>query len=232
MSTIYDWFKEGFTLIPNHLFSEYAQLKLNSNEFVLISYLLSKATQGESTDELEDATIQLGWTKQKLMEVINSLMNKKYLLLELKPDMNGRQTDHYSLRPLFEFLDSNYFAKKDLASSNNSNYHGQDLVLDFETEFGRPLSPIELEKISAWINKDGFNHELIKIALREAVIHQALSFNYIDRILLNWQKKNIRTVLQAEKEIFNFQERTQPDAKEGNAIPEVKIPIINDWGKG
>ena len=35
--------------------------------------------------------------------------------------------------------------------------------------------------------------ELIRLALREAVLNQAYSLKYIDRILLAWERKNITT---------------------------------------
>ncbi|WP_282919669.1 DnaD domain-containing protein [Ignavigranum ruoffiae] len=231
MTTFYDWLKQGNTMIPNQLFNHYADLNLNSDEFVLITYLLSRLTQGESVDELEFASSQLGWPRPKLMDVVNSLMTKKYLSLELKPNPDGKQTDHFSLRPLFETINERFFESTNSVKEDARYHESQNLVASFETEFGRPLSPIELEKLSNWINKDQFKVDLIKIALREAVIHQALSFNYIDRILLNWRKKNIQTVMQAEKEIYQFQEKMQQKQQPNHEFPEINIPKI-DWNRG
>ena len=39
-------------------------------------------------------------------------------------------------------------------------------------KFGRPLSPIELEMIGQWLNTDHYSPELIRLALREAVLNQ------------------------------------------------------------
>lgn len=231
MSNIYDWMKDSFTLLPNIILDYFGQLNITSDEFVLITYLLTKSSQGEVVDELEGANLKLGWTQVKLMEVINSLMNKQYLSLELKPNAVGRQTDHYSLRPFFEFLDTKYYQKNEAKAAKGTLNEGQILVSDFEKEFSRTLSPLELEKLASWIHKDGFKAELIKIALREAVIHQALSFNYIDRILLNWKKKNIRTVIQAEKEIQAFQNKSFQKQAGKQEFQEFHIPII-DWAKG
>ncbi len=40
----------------------------------------------------------------------------------------------------------------------------------------------------------------MKLALREAVLNQAYSFNYVDRILLSWERKNLRTKQQVEED--------------------------------
>ena len=41
---------------------------------------------------------------------------------------------------------------------------------------------------------------MIQFALREAVLNQAYSLNYIDRILLSWERKNITSKEQVEEE--------------------------------
>ena len=68
-----------------------------------------------------------------------------------------------------------------------------ELYQNFEAEFGRPLSPMEYQRIGQWLEEDHYQVELIQLALREAVLNQAYSLNYIDRILLSWERKNIRT---------------------------------------
>lgn len=66
----------------------------------------------------------------------------------------------------------------------------------FEQEFGRLLSPFEGEQITEWEEQYGF--ELPKQALVEAVISNKKNFRYIDSILLDWSKNDIRTVEEAK----------------------------------
>ena len=61
----------------------------------------------------------------------------------------------------------------------------------FEQEFGRPLSPMEYETISGWIDNDRYSEELITLALKEAVFSGKLSFRYIDRILIDWARHRV-----------------------------------------
>src|SRR5699024_11453865 len=79
------------------------------------------------------------------------------------------------------------------------NEEGTIFIL-FEQEFGRPLSPFEIETISVWLDEDKMKPSLIKAALREAVLMSKLNFKYIDRILREWKRKDIRSVEQARTE--------------------------------
>lgn len=58
----------------------------------------------------------------------------------------------------------------------------------FENEFARPLSQLELQRLSDWLKQ--YDQKLILYALREALMYNKRSFDYIDRILAEWQKRN------------------------------------------
>ena len=74
----------------------------------------------------------------------------------------------------------------------------QKIFNAFQVEFGRDLSPIELEMINDWIEEDKYKTDLILLALREAVLSQAYNLKYIDRILLSWEKQGIRSKVDVE----------------------------------
>lgn len=223
MNTVYDWMKDGFTMVPNILFSHFAELNMNADELLIILYLLSQTNQGNKVDEMIDANQQLGWTSTKIASTINSLMQKQYISIELKPDGNGRQSDHYSLRLLFEKLERQYYQKDSPQAAISDVDDSRRIVQDFEKEFGRQLSPIELEKIAGWLNLDHFSYDLIRLALREAVLRDAKQLTYIDRILINWKDKNITRVDQAERQIQQFNDKRQSYKN----YEKVDIPILN-----
>ena len=81
----------------------------------------------------------------------------------------------------------------------------QTLFQKIEVEFGRPLSPIEQQTIQAWIVDDHYSVPLIMLALKEAVLNQAYSLKYMDRILLNWEKNNIKT----PEQLQNYNKRLE-----------------------
>lgn len=217
------------TVVPNILLENFSELDLSSDEFLIIVYLLSKLNQGEELDELESVQNQLGWEQSRLSSVLNSLYVKKYIDIELIAGRDGKKRDHYSLRSFFNKVNQKYFEKKQRHPVEKMD-KSQILVKDFEEEFGRVLSQMELNRLSTWLNEDKVDPELVKVALREAVIHQALSFQYIDRILLNWRKKNIQTAAQAEQEIQRFHQKSQSKREQNTTYETIEIPIV-DWAK-
>ena len=74
----------------------------------------------------------------------------------------------------------------------------------FEQEFGRFLSPMECESISMWLDDDGHSVEIIRAALKEAVLAEKMSLRYIDRILFEWKKKNVKTLSMLKDMRKNF----------------------------
>lgn len=81
-------------------------------------------------------------------------------------------------------------SEKTARPATGKEYH--DYVLCYE--FGRNLSPIENADNRKLDRHDHYPLELIESALKEAVLNRVYSLKYIDRILLAWEKKNIRSV--------------------------------------
>lgn len=66
------------------------------------------------------------------------------------------------------------------------------LMTIFENEFGRMLSPMEIETIKGWKHLQ-YDDEMITKALKEAVMANVKNFRYIDKILADWAVHGIRT---------------------------------------
>lgn len=66
-----------------------------------------------------------------------------------------------------------------------------NIVSIFEEQFGRPLSPIELNIIKDW-KESNYSDEMIIKALKEAVKSQVLNFRYVEGILNNWAKNGVK----------------------------------------
>lgn len=58
----------------------------------------------------------------------------------------------------------------------------------YESEFARPLSQVEVQRMAEWMSQ--FDQKLILYALRESVLYDKRSFDYIERILIEWKKRN------------------------------------------
>lgn len=88
-------------------------------------------------------------------------------------------------------------------SSNNSNnietIDGKTVFDYLQEEFGKLLSPMEIEVVRTW----DYDVEIIKLAIKEASTSNQRSIKYIDRILYNWKQANLKN----PNEIIDYCER-------------------------
>lgn len=112
-------------------------------------------------------------SKNDLDVVLGGLCAKKYLDIQAQGDKVS-----FSLNGLF-----------DVDIAREIRVMDRPLFDVFETEFARPLSQREMEKINEWNRV--YNREMIIYALRSASAHQKLSLAYIEGILENWRKQNV-----------------------------------------
>lgn len=81
----------------------------------------------------------------------------------------------------------------------------QNIYRRFEQEFGRPLSPTEIEQVQKW--ESNISADLVAEALQRAVLAGKFNFKYIDGIIFNWQKNNIRTLLDVKNQDAEFEKQ-------------------------
>lgn len=225
------WIKAGQTEIPTLLLKYYRKLDLTNDELVLVIQLKSYMDKGNYFPDLDGIASNMGISKNNAFKAVHQLMQKKLLSIETKKDDNGVTEDAYSLDFLWERLIVLMKQKETVKEEKQEQEKETNLYSIFEAEFGRPLSPIEMETLVMWVEDDKYSTELIQLALREAVLSQVYNFKYIDRILLNWEKKNIRTKDQVEKESQKYREYTsnknQPNSNEDQDDSSGPVPMIN-----
>lgn len=81
-----------------------------------------------------------------------------------------------------------------------------------EENFGRTLAPVEYEKINEWLLS--FDEEIIKYAVKIAVLKSTKTFNYVSGILNNWKGKNFKTLSEIKDEEKNIKNRKSSQLKE------------------
>lgn len=212
MATYNDYRSTGFTTISNNLLKYYPQLKLTETELVLILELEAWAQKNNTFPNNDVLAKTMTLSPIEISQLIQQLIDKDVLTLQQGRDREGKISNFYDLSPLYEKIDKLIDQQNSTINSSTdriSNTHNvvrdpiQTLVRQFEIEFGRLLSPIERQQIAAWINIDHYQPEVIKMALREAVLAQVYNLKYIDRILLNWQRHNLTT----PDQVKNFLQR-------------------------
>jgi DNA replication protein len=176
--------------IPNKLFLSYKGLGLNETELMVILLIHRSISKGNSFPTLEELTSNLTIDEKECSMILRKLIQKNLLKIERTENSQHQLSEVYSLEPLWEKLyQPEVPVKKETEDGS--------LFILFEQEFGRPLSPFEIETVNVWLDEDEISPALIKAALRESVLMAKLNFKYMDRILREWKKKGIHTVEQA-----------------------------------
>ena len=173
----------GNIIIPEYLLKYRSELNLEMDEFILLVYLINQ--KDLVAFDVNDLSSKLYIESNRVLELISSLNEKNYISIEMKKT-NGVIEEYISTDLFYNKIESMVISTKDEESSN-------DIYSLFESEFGRTLSPTETEIISNWIESD-IPEELIKEALKEAVLSGVHNMRYIDKILFEWTKKGYKEV--------------------------------------
>ncbi|WP_461214280.1 DnaD domain-containing protein [Lacticaseibacillus sp. GG6-2] len=183
----------GQTSFSDALFAHYAQSDLTHSEFVVYLFLTRWGQHHPEAPEPAAFAQAVKMTPSAVYTTINSLIQKQAIALVSHTDNAGHSVDQYDVTPLLRRLLDTPTATTQVPSSAGSSVFNQ-----IEIEFARPLSPIEQQTISDWLNIDHYDPGVIELALREAVVNQKYSLRYIDRILIAWEKQHLTTPQQVQ----------------------------------
>lgn len=187
--------------IPIKLLTSYKTLGLDESEVMLILQVHRFLSEKNNFPTPSELASSLTLNEQECAKTLRKLIQKDYLSIEQKQNDENRVSEVYSLDPLWNKILNENKPKPE------ANHEDGTLFILFEQEFGRPISPFEIETINVWLDEDNFQPALIKAALRESVLMGKLNFKYIDRILREWKKKGILSVEQARESSKNFHKK-------------------------
>lgn len=190
--------KNGSTVINNVILLNLDKLSITSDEYLIFSILEMYSQKGDKFPTPTLIERDIGLSQNEILNVIQSLIKKGIINIKTEINSNHQQQDVYDLTPIYYRVQEIIENNQNQIDKEKSENKVRELFKMVEIEFGRPLSPIEQESVHAWLNQDHYDVELVKLALKEAVLNQAYSLKYMDRILLNWEKQNIRTPNQLE----------------------------------
>ncbi len=179
--------------IPLSLIENYKKIGLNEDELAVILQVYRFIREGNSFPTPRELAEHLTFEEEKCIDTLKNLMQKNILTIEEGDNDYNKISESYSLNPLWEKLFTDAKKEEEHVEEDTS------IFILFEQEFGRPLSPFEIETISVWLDVDVIKPSLIKAGLRESVLMGKLNFRYIDRILREWQRKGIKSVEEARE---------------------------------
>jgi len=194
-----DILKSRNIVIPLYLYKNYSKLNIGLEEFIFLMYLYN---QGEKI--IFDPNIianDLGFDIKKVMLLINNLTDAKLINLEVVKNDKNITEEYISI--------SDFYQKISLIimdEVNNDDAVDESIFAIIEREFGRTLSPIEYEIVKAWLDS-GISIELVKEALKEATFNGVSNLRYIDKILYEWGKKDIKTPDDVNKNRAEYKEK-------------------------
>ena len=169
-------------IIPSYLIKYISKLDIDKEEFIMLLYFLNnKEKLIFNPKKISD---DLFIEQNDVLEIINNLQEKGYISIEISKE-NKIIEEYISLDLFFSKINA-------LLIDNEKDVNSNDIFSKIEKEFGRTLSPIEYETISKWI-EGKISQELIESALKEAILNNAPSIRYIDKILFEWNKKGYKT---------------------------------------
>lgn len=171
-------------IIPGYVIKNYDKLGLEGFDLILLLYFINQ--RENITFNITKISSDLNIESSKVLELINELNEKNYISIEMRKNDTGVIEEFISTELFFNKISSMLMEEQD---NNGSN----DIYTIFENEFGRVLSPTEVEIVNKW-TESNISEDLIKEALKEAVLNGVHNMRYIDSILFSWTKKGYKKV--------------------------------------
>lgn len=203
-STLVNLLEEGFVSLPVIMFTRYKKIGLAEVEIVLLIHLIIFHEKEQvSFPTVAQLSQRMSLSEEVIGNHLQNLVRKGFIAIEEDINECGLRCERYSLWPFRQQLASSFIDREEVISDKQD----YDIIFAlFEREFARTLSPLECEILVKWTDEDKHSKELIEAALREAVFSDKLSFRYIDRILLDWQRKGISTPKEAAEYSYKFRQ--------------------------
>lgn len=172
------------------LFKIISEYELTLNETLLLIYFINQTNPVFDVNLIKE---EVFLDHNEILEAFTLLTSKNLVNTIVSKDQLGRINEKLSLDCLYQKMVNNLSGtcKKEL----------EDNIFElFEKEFGRTLTPSELEIINAWL-KSGTKEELIIGALKEASYNGVSNLRYIDKILYEWGKKGFKSLDEVNKHL-------------------------------
>ena len=194
--TYLDAFKSGNLVLPSDLLLHYNQLFSSSDDFLVWQFFYLQYTTVLGEMSPSQIAEKIGKNVTEVNQAISRL-TEKGLLQYRTIELNGEIEVIFDATLALERLDQ-LFEKQAPNQVQSAPNDLKSLVDTFQQELGRLLSPFEIEDLEKSLKEDGTSADLIKEALREAVLNGKPNWKYIQAILRNWRHEGIRSVAQVE----------------------------------
>lgn len=215
--------EQGAVNVPTLLLHWYARIGLTEVDMMLLVHLMAfKEKEHNDLPAVEDLQARMSAAPEEIAASLEKLVGEEWIAIAASEDPEtGLPYESYDISNVHtrlaavvaDWARQEAHLEQEAARAEADGFgHGQagaesgqpNLFDLFEAEFGRPLTPMEIETINGWLDKDKFPEPLIVAALKESVFAGKLHFRYIDRTLANWARQRIRTPEEAREYASRF----------------------------
>ncbi len=188
MSSVLELLNIKDIIVPGVLIKYSKELNIDSKELLFLSLLFSY--DHDIPFDMPIICNRLNLENMEVLQIISSLTEKKLLNMHVLKDEVGIMKEYFDISLIRNKLASLLVDKR---VEEQEEKDTSDIYSNIEKEFGRTLSPIEYETIKHWLDSN-ISEEMIKDALKEAVLNGVNNLKYIDKILFEWKKKGYKKV--------------------------------------
>lgn len=216
--------------MPNLIFKYNSRLNLSSTELLVLLACFHFQQQGRDEFKYKDFAILLNVTEKSVKAAIESMAARGLILISGNTcDLCGlfeKITDLWAEEKVKAMQDARQEAAPsaqllNLGDAQTPYFH--KLLETFEQEFGRALSQMECATILSWQKERGHSESIILEALKRAVLRGVLNLTYIDRILAQWAKKNLRTAQEVNQHEEQYRASHLMSKEKGQSDREARI---------
>ncbi len=176
---------ENHFTVPKYVFYYSKELGLDMNSLMLLVYFINN--KNKEVFNYKKIISDLNFSEKELVDAISVLKDHKLLSIEMVKNDQGILEEIINVETFYDVIFSKILNEKEKEDEKT------DLYSRFETEFGRTLSPMEVEIINSW-KESGVADDIILAALRETVFNGVSNLRYVDKIIYEWKKKGIKNV--------------------------------------
>lgn len=207
------WTEQKNVSIPSLFFKMYKEIGIHDDEALILLHLLAFQLEDHEFPTPAMLEERCQCSQNEISVHLQHLIQKGLLELKQDVDANGIVFEKFSLYPVWERILSKLEQQETVQNIQLEKIDERSIFTMLEQELGRLLSPIEIETVSMWMDQDQHTPEIIKEAIKEAVLAGKSSLRYIDRILFEWKKKKLKTVDQVHQHSEKFRQHTiKPNA--------------------
>lgn len=220
--TYYENYMTGHIVLPHAMLEHFAQVFPSAEDFLVWLYLYENRDIAPS--EIATKTGKTLADVNRSIDKLQDFGSLKVTLLGIAGDMETI----FDVTPALKKLDQlDGLAKEEqietTAPTQQNKNQLQELVNIFEAEMGM-ITPMQSEELRILLFEEKYDFELIKLALREAVVNRKVSLNYIKAILRNWRNDGLMSTQAVEQRKEERNEATQ-----NHKNTDFYIPMDGPW---